>query len=138
MANYVAAARSNRFAVRDREAFLAWVGTIPGLYAESEGCRDGAERFVLLADEDGWPTHRLPACGDDCEEEFDLFAELSERLAEGEVAVLVESGHEKLRYVGGYAAAVVHRGEKLSVSLDDIYSMVEEAGWAGRVDVAAH
>ena len=33
MANYVASARSNYFRVRDEDAFLVWVETVPGAVA---------------------------------------------------------------------------------------------------------
>lgn len=138
MANYVGYARSNYFRVRDAEAFLAWVETLPGVVA----CReDGdAEYFVLLiedADGGGWPNWRYHEDVED-EEEIDLHAELSEHLAEGEVAVLEEVGAEKLRYLVGYAVAVNYKGETPSVSIDEVYQKVHEAGWGNDVSTATY
>lgn len=70
------------------------------------------------------------------EQEIDLAAELSGHLAEGEVAVLKEVGHERLRALVGEATAVNCRGEKLSVSLQDIYGKVKEAGWGSPTEAA--
>lgn len=136
MADYVGYARSNHFRVRDEVSFLYWVGTLPGVVTRRE---DGnAERFALLAedgDDGGWPNWRHDY-GE--EEEIDLHAELAGHLAEGEVAVLEEVGAEKLRYLVGYAVAVNHRGEKLAVSLDDIYEKVRAAGWGPDVSTATY
>lgn len=140
MANYTGAARSNYFEVRDEECFLAWVATLPGVVAETKRNKDGEERFALLcADGDcgGWPSFRSRDDGLD-DEEIDLPAELSGYLADGSVAVLEEAGSEKLRYVVGYAIAVNHEGEVLSVDIQDIYRLVEDAGWGSDVSRAAY
>ncbi len=138
MANYLGYARSNYFCVRDEAAFLNWVETLPGVIARRE---DGnPERFALLVedgDNGGWPGWRYDEREDD-EEEIDLRAEITGHLDEGEVAVLEEVGAEKLRYLVGYAVAVNHRGEKLTVSLDDIYERVRAAGWDPDVSTATY
>lgn len=132
MADYHGAARSNHFEVKDREAFLAWIETVPNVRAE-EG---GDQTFVLLEKYgEGWPSTRLTGADD---EELYLLRELSEHLAEGEVAVLEESGAEKLRYIAGHAAAVNHLGEELHVDLSDIYEKVKEAGWKESISQAAY
>lgn len=134
MANYVGSARSNHFRVRDEATFLSWVETLPGVVAR----REGEDRFVLLVEDGdgGWPNCRYDDEGED--EEIDLHAELAGYLAEGEVAVLQEVGAEKLRYLVGYAVAVNHRGEKLAVSIYDVYEKVREAGWGPDVSTAAY
>jgi hypothetical protein len=113
VANYVASARSIYFRVRDEEAFLAWVETVPGVVAYRDtplgvdaDARDHAHpSYTLLAwdyDAGGWPCYRTVERGDpegndepehavaDVYEdrELDLPAELSGHLAQGEVAVL--------------------------------------------------
>lgn len=138
MANYVGSARSNYFRVRDEAAFSSWVETLPGVVA----CRDDdePERFVLLveeSDDGGWPNWRCDE-NTETEEEFDIHLEIAEHLAEGEVAILQEVGAEKLRYLVGYAVAVNHRGERLAVSIDDIYEKVREAGWGTEVSTATY
>lgn len=133
MAEYICAARSNRFAVKDKQAFLAWVDEMPGVSAE----KMSGERFLLLceADSGGWPTG-LWDPETDKEREVDFPLELSEHLAAGEIAVLLEAGFMKLRAIKGEAVAVNHRGEVLTVSIDDIYEKIEAADWAGHVDRA--
>ena len=126
MANYIATARTSYFRVKDRAAFDAWLATVEyndltvletddplrvGLNATNGDC---AGFYLEFEDEDG--------------ESRDLLAELAEHLAEGEVAVLVQSGSEKVRYVSGFAVAVMAEGadgyKTLEVNLDDIYSLV--------------
>ena len=70
----------------------------------------------------GWPHVR----GDECED-FDLVEELAQHLADGEIAVLVEAGAEKLRYITGDAIAVNSKGEKVAFSLRHIYELAEQA-----------
>lgn len=137
MANYVGSARSNCFRVRDEATFLSWVETLPGVVARRENGNPG--RFVLLVedgDDGGWPNWRYVDEGED--EKVDLYGELAAHLAEGEVAVLQEVGAEKLRYLVGYAVAVNHRGEKLAVSIDDVYERVRAAGWGPDVSTATY
>jgi hypothetical protein len=40
----------------------------------------------------------------------------------------MESGHEKLQYVGGFAVAINGKGERREVSLSDIYDRAAELG----------
>jgi hypothetical protein len=118
MANYYATARSNYFRIKDKAAFMDWCVTRhldwwekasePGLYALSP------------YSESGWPTYDYNEENDD-ETEVDLAAELATHLAPSEVAVLMEVGNEKLRYVTGYAVAVNAQGKTVRVHLDDIY-----------------
>ena len=117
MANYYASCRSNYFAVKDEAAFREWANTMPDIEMHFN-----SEKFCLLgdnADGAGWPSYRYVEEGEN--DELDLEGELSQHLAEGEVAVLMEVGAEKLRYLVGYATAVSWTGETTTVSLDDIY-----------------
>ena len=70
----------------------------------------------------GWTEAEL----DDGAREIDFLKELSTHLVEGEVAVVMETGAEKLRYLIGYAAAVNHKGETVDVALTDIYRKARE------------
>src|SRR5213075_3124435 len=80
-----------------------------GLVAMISGTPDG----------DGWPGSRVN--DQDEVEGIDLAAELAAHLEDGWVAVLMEAGAEKCRYVAGWALAVNSKGETRHVSLEDIY-----------------
>jgi hypothetical protein len=117
MANWYGSARSNYFCVKDREAFLQW--------AEKRGLgvfksENNPEHFAIhggdSTDEGLWPSYDM-----DADTEIDLVAELAGHLPKGEVAVLMEIGAEKLRYLTGIAVAVNHKGRAAVVSLDDVY-----------------
>lgn len=123
MANWYGSARSNYVRVKNEEAFREWVDTLPGVeLIEKEG------KFALVVGHDGdtggWPSFRSSATGED--EEIDLAVEIAGHLAPQEVFVYCECGAEKLRYLTGWATAVNVSGETLHVSIDDIYSLVEE------------
>jgi len=117
MANWWGFSRSNYFKVNDREEFMAWLSDIGevSILHEQNGC-------IAIAGENfgGWPTCR----GDDCEP-FDFAEELSGFLADGEIAVLIEAGAEKLRYITGVAVAVDHRGRRADVDLSAIYDLAQ-------------
>jgi hypothetical protein len=116
MANWYGSSRSNYFCVKDQEAFLQW--------AESRGLgvfrsENNPGHFAIHSrdnDSGSWPSYDMEA-----DTEIDLVAELARHLPKGEVAVLMEIGAEKLRYLTGVAIAVNHRGRAVVVSLDDVY-----------------
>ena len=58
----------------------------------------------------------------------DFLQELAKHLVDGWVAVMVEVGAEKLRYVTGYACAVNSKGKIKTVSIDEIYKKAENLG----------
>ena len=58
-------------------------------------------------------------------------------MAEGEVAVLIEVGAEKLRYLCGQAVAVKSDGEILCVNLGQIYQLIAE-NWGLETTRAEH
>lgn len=115
--NYTGTARSNYCRVKDAQAFQDWVSTLRGVQVVE---RDG--RFALLADE-GWPSSRPGPYADD--EELDLVQELASHLDDGEVAIVVEIGHEGMRYLDGAATAVNRQGEIRQILLGDIYKVAE-------------
>ncbi len=120
MANFIGHARSNYFQVKDVENFKSWVLNIPSLgFWEKEGA------FAIYSvdpDTGCWPTGAFDPKSEDYVE-IDLVADLAEHLQEGEVAVLTEAGAEKLRCISGYSVAVNHKGETVSVSLNQIYQL---------------
>ena len=134
MANYYATARSNYFAVKDETTFRKWAESL-GLEilepTHHNKVADGIRRHGITPgngdDSGGWPTSRYDEESDQCEA-IDVAAQLSAHLADGEVAILMEVGHEKLRYLSGSAVAVNHKGETAVVELDDIYEAARVLG----------
>jgi hypothetical protein len=131
MANWRGVARSNHFRVKDELAFRAWAGALGLDVVESPGSPGLFSFFPGKTSEDGdWPSSRLSdARGDfdrDEEESVDFFVELSEHLADGQVAVLMTAGSEKSAYITGVAVAVNTLGERVEVSLNDIYAKAAE------------
>ncbi len=119
MANWYGTSRSNYFKVKDGGAFREW--------AERRNLEVLEDRRGLLGvapssmSEDGsWPSYDDD---DDCE--IDFQAELIEHLAEGQVAILMTIGAEKLRYLTGFSVALAWDGRRMSVDIADIYDKVE-------------
>ena len=125
MANYTATARSNYFAVKDATAFEAWCKK---RNLETWLGTDGnAARYAItpddMSDTVGWPED----CDDDGDQIEDLCEALAGHLADGEVAVLYEIGHEKLRYLIGTATAVHASGKRIDINLSEIYTRALDA-----------
>lgn len=148
MANYTANARTNKFRVKDIDALIASLA-VYGLTVDEESWKadmvlvrrnnPSKENQITLLSYDGWPgldedtvASRLGL--DDGEHddapvpsEFDSLHKLiAAHLVEGEVAVFVEVGQEKMRYLGGTTVAVNASGETRRVDLDDIYDLAKE------------
>lgn len=134
MANYYATARSNYFAVKDESAFREWADRCGLDILEpclAEVTADGIRRYGITpkGDEDGggWPTYIADDETDDYVD-IDLPNELAAHLVPGEVAILVETGSEKLRYVSGSAVAVNHKGRCVRLDLNSIYRSARRLG----------
>lgn len=129
MANYYGQARTNYFAVKDGKAFEEEMANLPvevitqttkdgrTLYGFLDGNQDGAGLETLIWDEDT-----------DEERELDWTEILARHLADNEVAIVMEVGHEKYRYLSGYAFAVNNKGEVRDINLDSITELARELG----------
>lgn len=119
MANYYASTRSNYFRVKDRDAFADFCARFFLLQY------DGADETVMITadsgDCGGWPSYDM-----ETDDEVDFPRALSAHLVDGEVAVLMEAGHEKLRYLHGQSVAVNSAGDMRWVTLSDIYELAKE------------
>ena len=124
MANYYSYARSNYFKVKDVGKFKEFCAELPGVEVIESSAKDGRVGFL------GDCECGLPSFAGDWESgeerEIDLEQEIAKHLVEGEVAIMVEAGHEKLRYVVGQAIAVNWKGEVCSVGIENIYKMAQE------------
>jgi hypothetical protein len=123
MASWYGTARSNYFRVKDKDAFLKWAdGRGLGVFKNEES----RGLFAIYGGEstgDGsWPSYDVEA-----DTEIDLVAELAEHLPKGQIAVLMEIGAEKMRYLTGVAIAVNHRGRVVELTLRDIYRKASRA-----------
>lgn len=133
MANYYATARSNYFAVKDEMTFRQWA-EFTGLNVleptHANVTANGIRRFAITpdnGDENGWPSERENAESGEFDE-VDVSAELAAYLRDGEVAILMEVGSEKLRYLCGYATAVNSAGKSVHMSLEGIYARARKLG----------
>ena len=127
MANWYGTSRSNYFHVKDKEAFWQFVvDTGVKAFTDDQG------RYAVAADSENdgyWPSSIFKCHEDGTEdyEDIDFEDELAPHLADGEVAVLMTAGAEKLRYVTGYAIAVKNDGSRMTLDINDIYDNVLHA-----------
>jgi len=123
MANYTAAARSNYFRVKNQNAFRRWCDRLNLEILKPD--EDGPQPFFAIAPSDD-DTGCWPSLHPESDEEFDIPHELALHLDPRDVAILMQSGHEKLRYITGFATVVRADGRTFSISLLDIYDRARE------------
>ncbi len=129
MANYYASARTNYFAVTDLEAFRADIESKTSSVDVISQEKDGLTLVALLGSDDdggGFPFEYQDEDGDYVE--LDWAEIFKAHLEDGWVAIIMESGAEKLRYIAGYAVAYNSKGETVSLNLDDIYDKAKSIG----------
>ena len=123
MANYYATARTNYFAVKDVDAFKKELKN----YSVDviEDVKDGVTLYGFIDDNDGgFPSEYWDdSLEDDRTINWEDF--FNRHLADDSVAVMVEVGAEKHRYLNGYAVAYNNKGETAEISLDEIYVKAE-------------
>ena len=117
MANWYGSSRSNYFQVKDRDRFLKWAEERGlGVFKNEQAAGLFAIHGGEATDDGSWPSYDM---GHDTE--IDLVAELARHLAKGQIAILMEVGAEKLRYLTGVAIAVNSKGRVAALTLNDIY-----------------
>ena len=114
MADYYATIRSNYFKVKNKDAWKIFLRRWE--LEELEADKKGLVGFTPSSLNDKGTIESPP---DD--EDADFAKEVSQQLADGEVAIWMEVGNEKLRYVHGHAFAVNSKGKYKTVNLSDIY-----------------
>lgn len=120
MADWYGNSRSNYFKVKDEVEFREWADCLSLTVWE----KDGGFAIAGICDMGGWPSSRLDDSDDS--DDVDIPEELSKHLAEDEVAILMEVGAEKLRYVTGIAIAISWTGGIVQINLNDIYALAQE------------
>jgi len=125
MANYYESARSNYFFVKDIEAFETELDG-SGLEISTKKIGDLTQVCLLADMENGFPFEKYDDNYDSTELDWaDIF---KRHLADNQVAIIMGSGAEKLRYITGWAMAFNNKGESKSINLDDIYDLAKELG----------
>lgn len=133
MADYIAAARTNVFRVRDAKTFIDAVGKVaPDVVVEVRDWQHANKTpthnelpgdAVMMYSESchgDWPNYGVDEINNDFE--IDWPALVSEHMVDDQVCVIMEAGSEKLRYISGWATAIYSDGRSVSISLTDIYA----------------
>lgn len=126
MANYYAFARSNYFRVKDAATFTEWCQRRRLDYWTKEFDGIGLRYAISPAEgEDAeWPHFEIDESTDEAIE-IDIAAELPTYLHPEDIAILIQVGWEKLRYLTGDAVGIRADGKRVYLCLDDIYDRAE-------------
>ena len=129
MANYEGCCKSNQFQVKDGPAFEKFMEEQAYGDLEIWPCNPppcGHYRMERISEKmpkpKVYPTYQFGGYEGIVEELRDggsFYKELAKHLVRGEVAIIIEAGNEKLRYVGGYGVIVNWKGRIKSVNLID-------------------
>lgn len=138
MANWYGAARSNYVKVADMPGLQAALEPWPVSIRPEAGNPDLVCFLSEEQDSGGWPSFATVEVQDpafpedsDClvedEIEFDPEVQILPFLEPGQVLIMMEAGHEKLRYITGSAVAYCQGKPLVALNLNDIYVMAHEA-----------
>lgn len=126
MANYCATARTNYFNVRDIDAFHLAMASVPDIHIDSR-TTGGTQSCALFCQGDaGWPSEQYTDDPLEDAEAIDLPGLVAEHLADGSVAVFLESGNEGLRFIDGRATAVDACGGRIDLGLHGIFALAAQ------------
>lgn len=114
MANYVGTFRSNYFGVKDADAFQQFCEKHNLEFIE----KDSRYGFLMHPDTEG--GFSISGWDSEAEEETDILTEIAEHLATDQVAIIIEVGQEKMRYLVGHAWLVNADGEQKFLDLTDL------------------
>ena len=105
MANYVCVMRTNYFRVKNPDKFRTFMGCV---YGDADTVDLWEEK-----DEQGNPLFGFGSCGSISglnEDDYDGFiAGLQRHVADDDAVIILEAGHEKMRYVIGSAEIVTSK-----------------------------
>jgi hypothetical protein len=120
MANYYGQARTNYFAVKDAEAFREDIKNYPVELIERKNEETGETLFGFMdASQDGAGLDDF-IYDDDFEATEISWEDLFEKhLVDGWVAVILETGAEKYRYLVGCATAYNNKREVKHIDIND-------------------
>lgn len=144
MSEYICTTRTNYFHVKDPEAFTVFMGRVYGTLEPVSLWReqDDAGQLVFGFGTYGAIAGLKKADADDDPLDETAYGEfiqgLQEQIAEDDAVILLESGHEKLRYVTG-SAAVLTEKECVHIDLSDIAArraseLLGAPGWKPRCE----
>lgn len=121
--------RSNYFAVRDADVFLAFCERhdLEPITEDGEAARYGflSPREVMFSPDVGDDFDGEPEEGDG---ESDWLHELAKHIAGDDVAIVMQIGSDKMRFLAGHAWAVNGQGQTQEVDLDEIYNRADALG----------
>lgn len=118
MANWYGIARTNFVKVKDYDALVKFIEGLP-IEVEPHPTAPNFVSFSPADNDTGDFDHWLT--GDDGGDECWYWPQIAEHFAEGQVLIVMTVGHEKSRYLTGYASAVTWDGRVANINIDDIY-----------------
>jgi hypothetical protein len=127
MANWYGSSRSNYFRVKDGDVFLKWAEERGlGVFKNKEEAGLFAIHGGESTDDGSWPSFDVEG-----DTEIDLVTELAQHLAKRQIAVLLEVGAEKLRYLDDANQkrwVLKFNNAKIISQIDAVFVTVEPEG----------
>ena len=134
MANYYEKARTNYFKVKDAVAFQKYTALFNGIdliVNEKTG------QYAIIFDEEvGIPSFYYNENNEDVE--VDFIDDVSQHLTDDSILVVQAIGNEKMRYLTGYATAVNSKGQRVDVSINEIYKLAKQKFGVKEISLAEY
>jgi hypothetical protein len=131
VANYYGQARSNYFAVKDEQAFRADIEKCD-VHLLTHTTEDGQTLFGVMDSEGSdspMDTWFAWSADDETDEPEMTWSEFFQKhLADGWVAILVEIGSEKYRFLNGVATAYNNKDDNRTIDLSSIVELGYQLG----------
>ena len=124
MANWYGTTRSNYFKVKDDDAFSTFMEDWDEMNIELT--TDG---WLLTGGDDNGGLQEWRE--DDDGKEYYFLKDFSRHLADGEIAIIMSAGAEKLRYVTGRSIAITNANKPIVIDIDDIYKKAKKKFGSG-------
>ena len=124
MSSIFLVSRSNYFKVKNLSKFKKFAEThrLQIIYADDNNPPKNPKGSIAIIPNNGeFPNYHFKT-----DREINFAKLLSKHLAPNEVAILMTSGHEKTRYVTGWATAINQEGQTTRLCLEDIYEKTAE------------
>ena len=128
MANFYGKARSSYFQVKDPEAFVKELSAYPVEVITKE--QDDTTLYGFRDNDDNGEGDLWSYYDDEKDEYIEVnWLEVFKRhLQDDWVAVIMECGSEKYRYLSGFTIAYNNKGETKAINLSDIYGLAGSLG----------
>lgn len=128
MPNYRVNTRTNWFRVKNVDKFMTWLKRFGSqIYMQASMKKGKDTYFVLIGNCECGEFPFNTELDNDNEPQIDFMDHIAKHfLSNEDIMIVLESGAEKMNYIGGIAVAYNSRGLTTYITLDSIYELAQK------------